>query len=65
MSRYKLGKAQIKRLLEDKPIMDGRGRKFIADKETKDMLREYDKNNWYDKFDIIFENGSLVDLVKR
>lgn len=64
MDRYKLGKPQIKRLLEDKPVMDGHGRKFYANEEVKKYLRAIDNKNLYDKFDVIIEDGSL-DIVKK
>lgn len=64
MSRYKLGKAQINRLLEDKPVMDGHGRKFYASDKTKECLQMIYNHNLYDKFDVIVEDG-VLDIVKK
>lgn len=64
MAKYILSKLQIKRLLDGNYVVDGHGKKLIADDNTKDVLRELDKLNLYDKFDAILENGKF-DLVKK
>lgn len=64
MSRYKLGKLQIKRLLEDKPVMDGFGRKYFASEELKETLKELDKHNLYDRYDVIMYDGG-VDILEK
>jgi len=64
MGRYKLGKPQIKRLLEDKPVMDGHGRKLYANDEVKRELKMIHDNNLYDKFDVIVE-GCAMDIVLK
>jgi hypothetical protein len=64
MSRYKLGKPQIKRLLEGKSVMDGHGRHFYANDEVKKYLHKIHDNNLYDKFDVILEDGAM-DIRKK
>ena len=64
MAKYILSKLQIKRLLDGNYVVDGHGRKLIADDKTKDVLRELDELNLYDKFDAIIENGKF-DVVKK
>jgi len=64
MGRYKLGKPQIKRLLEDKPVMDGHGRKLYANDEVKRELKMIHDNNLYDKFDVNVE-GCAMDIVLK
>lgn len=64
MSRYILGKPQIKRLLEGKHVMDGHGRKFIVGDNIKEVLRTLDEYNLYDKFEVYIKNGKL-DIRKK
>lgn len=64
MSRYKLGKLQVKRLIEGKCVVDGHGRKFAADEETKKYLEIIDSRNLYDKYDIIID-GRAIDIVEK
>ena len=64
MARYILGKPQIKRLLEGKTVMDGRGRKFIAGDNIKEVLQMLDEHNLYDKFEVVIENGQF-DMRKK
>ena len=59
MARYKLSKAQIKRLLEDKPVVDGHGIKYLASPEVKARLQRFDEDNLYDKLNVIMDNGAL------
>lgn len=40
MSRYKLGKLQIQRLIEGKWVIDGHGKKLTVDKQTREVLKE-------------------------
>lgn len=62
--KYRLTKLQVKRLLDDKPVVDSRGRKFFASKEVKDALKMVDENNLYDQFDVFMENNAL-DIIKK
>ena len=64
MARYKIGKLQVKRLIENKAVVDGQGRKFLANKEVKDYLTKFDELNLYDKYDIYIDNGG-VDIVHK
>jgi hypothetical protein len=64
MSKYTLGKPQIKRLLEGKHVMDGHGRKFIAGDNIKEVLQTLDSYNLYDKFEVYIENGKF-DMRKK
>ena len=64
MARYRLGKAQIKRLLDNKPVVDGHGRKYLAGGEVKVMLSKIDTHNLYDKFEVFMEDGGL-DIVNK
>ena len=64
MTKYKLGKPQIKRLIEGKSVMDGHGRHFYANDDVKDYLHKIHDNNLYDRFDVILEDGGL-DIVKK
>lgn len=65
MSRYRLGKMQIKRLLEGKPVMDGHGRKFLATENVKEILKRIDDSNLYSKVDVMVENGGLDIVFKE
>lgn len=64
MARYRLGKAQIKRLLDGKPVVDGHGRKYLADKKVKEILREMDNYNLCDKLEVFMEDGG-IDIVRK
>ena len=64
MGRYKLGKPQIKRLLDGKSVMDGHGMHFYANDEVKYYLHKIHDNDLYDKFDVIIEGG-VVDILKK
>lgn len=55
MSRYKLGKLQIQRLIEGKYVVDGHGKKLTVDKQTREVLKELDCT----KYDVIVENREL------
>ena len=59
MSKYILGKPQIKRLLEGKTVMDGHGRKFVAGDNIKEVLQTLDDYNAYDKFEVVIEDGKF------
>ena len=56
--RYKLTKLQIKRLIDGKPVINGR-QKLYADSKVKDALKAFDERNMYDKYDVILENGGI------
>lgn len=64
MSKYILGKPQIKRLLEGKTVMDGHGRKFVAGDNIKEVLQTLDDYNAYDKFEVVIEDGKF-DMRKK
>lgn len=64
MGRYKLGKTQVKRLLDGGYVMDGHGRKYKAEKNLKEVLQTIDELDAYDKYDLIIENGEF-DLVRK
>lgn len=64
MSKYILGKPQIKRLLEGKTVMDGHGRKFVAGYNIKEVLQTLDDYNAYDKFEVVIEDGKF-DMRKK
>lgn len=61
MSRYKLGKLQIQRLIDGKYVVDGHGRKFTVDKQTRKMLKELYSS---DKYDFIIENREIKIIEK-
>ena len=56
--KYRLTKLQIKRLIEGKPVINGR-QKLYADDKVKDALKTFDERNLYDKYDVILEDGGL------
>ena len=62
--KYVLTKAQIKRLIDGKYVMDGRGRKYFASKEVKENLRELDENNLYDEYSVVVE-GNALDILEK
>ena len=64
MARYILTKLQIKRLIDDKPVIDGRGTKLFASGNVKDVLKKIDKLNLYNKFDVVLENGQ-IDIAEK
>ena len=64
MSKYILGKPQIKRLLEGKTVMDGNGRKFVAGDNIKEVLQTLDDYNAYDIFEVVIEDGKF-DMRKK
>ena len=64
MAKYILTKLQIKRLINDKPVIDGRGIKLFASCNVKDVLKKIDELNLYDKCDVVLENGQ-IDIVKK
>lgn len=64
MAKYVLNKLQVKRLLEDKPVIDCRGRKYLAEKKLKEILQMIDERDLYHKFEIYIENGE-IDIVAR
>lgn len=59
MAKYILGKLQIKRLLDGKYVMDGRGRKFIIGDNIKEVLQKIDECDLYDKYEIFVENDGI------
>ena len=64
MSKYILGKPQIKRLLEGKTVMDGNGRKFVAGDNIKEVLQTLDDYNAYDIFEVVIDDGKF-DMRKK
>ena len=59
MGRYRLGKPQVRRLINDSFIMDGHGRKYTANKELKETLKEIDDSNTYNEVDILMYDGGI------
>ena len=62
MSRYKLGRLQIQRLIEGKWVVDGHGKKLTVDKQTREFLKleVLDSN----KYDVIIENREIKIIDK-
>lgn len=60
MSKYRLGKLQIKRLIEGKSVVNGHGQKFYASENIVDTLKEIDTQNLYDELDIICDGRMIV-----
>ena len=65
MGKYKISKAQVKRLIEGNPVVDGHGRKFYANGDVKNLLVAIDTRNLYHKYDLIVENGTLDIVTKK
>ncbi len=64
MSRYRLGKPQVRRLINGDWVMDGHGRKYFANEEVRAGLKNFDDNNRYGGFDIFLENGK-IDIYEK
>lgn len=62
--KYILTKTQITGLLLDKPVIDGRGRKFKVGDNVKEILQMLVENNLLDKYQVIIENGE-IDIVEK
>lgn len=59
MARYRVGKAQVKRLLEGKFVTDGEGRNYVTTGELKEFLQMIDDRDLYDRLDLFLENGVM------
>lgn len=64
MTRYRLGKPQVRRLINGQDVQDGRGRRYAASDEVKKALKEIDDSGAYDRIDIFMRDGG-IELVER
>lgn len=65
MGRYIIGKPQIKRLLEGKPVTDGAGRKFIAKGKVMEALQMIVDYNLFKKYEVILLEDGFIDIQKK
>lgn len=65
MAKYILSKYQIKRLIEGKEVTDGMGKKYVAGENMKKLLNKIDVLDVYEKYEVVFENGSIDIREKR
>lgn len=64
MAKYILTKTQIHRLIDGKLVVDGRGIKYRASENMKEILKKIVELNAYERFDVVIENGTF-DIVKN
>lgn len=63
--KYNLTKRQIKMLLDDKPLKEG-NRKIYASENVKEVLREIDSNNLYDKATVKYDSSTgWLDVIPK
>ena len=66
MAKYNLTKLQVKMLLQDKPVVDGRGLHIRVGNNIKDILKKIDSENLYDKFNVVVDTKeNFFDVVPK
>lgn len=63
--RYRLAKPQVRRLINGQPVTDGRGRKYLASKDTADRLKEIDGMDIYVELDIYLDTEKGIEIFAK
>ena len=50
--KYRLGKLQVRRLINGGYVADGRGKRYTASKELREALKDIDDKDLYGNIDI-------------
>ena len=62
--KYRLGKLQVRRLINGGYVADGRGKRYTASKELREALKDIDDKDLYGNIDIFLEDG-LIDVARK
>lgn len=57
--KHQLGKLQVKRILEGKPVSAGNKQLIVKDEKTKEVLQLIDQHNAYKDYCIWLEDETL------